>query len=477
MVVICLDTFRADIVAQGGRLSAVATPNLDAFRERAVVFERAFGEGQPTLQTRRSLFTGRRSFPWRYNFDRRGLWHHHPGWHKIPPEQDTLAEILLRQGYCTGLVSDTYHMFKPTVNFSRGFVSYDFLRGQENDNWQPLVQDGAEEILRRHVRDPENWRRHGTLLQYLSNQGERRSEEEFQCARVFRRAAEWLRRARKNTPFFLWVDSFDPHEPWDPPRQYADRYFGGTGWQGLDFILPGTMGPSATAEERRRVAALYCGEVTFVDRWVGELLRVLTDTDAWRDTVVVFVSDHGTELEDDGLFGKGPGHLHPYNTQINWMVRHPHVSQGVRVRQFVQTHDLLPTVLSLLTLPPVPCDGTNAWQYVEDPGRPGRDHVVIGWADFSNRVTGARASVRTDEWNYVVTCHTEDQAAELYHLPSDPHEHANVAAAHPDVAERLKSKVEQVIGQSLPARFLEICDAGPAPISEYLGPGQRSSTL
>ncbi|MDE2800224.1 MAG: sulfatase-like hydrolase/transferase, partial [Gemmatimonadota bacterium] len=105
VICICLDTFRADIVGPNQKMSFVETPNMDAFAAESVVFERAFGECQPTLQTRRGLFTGRRTFPWRYNFDRRGHWHHAPGWHKIPPEQDTLAEILVANGYMTGLVA------------------------------------------------------------------------------------------------------------------------------------------------------------------------------------------------------------------------------------------------------------------------------------------------------------------------------------------------------------------------------------
>ena len=72
LICICLDTFRADIIGHSGRLSFVETPNLDALAEDSVCFDRAFGEGQPTLQIRRAMFTGRRSFPWRYNFDRRG---------------------------------------------------------------------------------------------------------------------------------------------------------------------------------------------------------------------------------------------------------------------------------------------------------------------------------------------------------------------------------------------------------------------
>ncbi|MFH1928292.1 MAG: hypothetical protein ABIK79_09015, partial [Chloroflexota bacterium] len=84
LIVICLDTFRADMIGPGKKMSYVETRNLDAFARESVCFGQAYGEGQPTLQMRRAFFTGRRSFPWRYNFDRRGHWHHAPGWHKIP---------------------------------------------------------------------------------------------------------------------------------------------------------------------------------------------------------------------------------------------------------------------------------------------------------------------------------------------------------------------------------------------------------
>ena len=110
VVCICLDTFRADIVGEGKKYSHVRTPNLDAFAADSIRFTRAFGECQPTLQIRRGLFTGRRSFPFRFNFDRRGHWHHAPGWHKIPPDQDTIAEVLLARGYLTALIADTVNL-------------------------------------------------------------------------------------------------------------------------------------------------------------------------------------------------------------------------------------------------------------------------------------------------------------------------------------------------------------------------------
>ena len=173
IICICLDTFRADIIGQGKKYSHAPTPNLDAFAAESIRFAQAFGEGQPTLQIRRGLFTGMRSFPWRYNFDRRGHWHHASGWHKIPPEQDTIAEVLLERGYLTALIADTYHMFKPTMNFSRGFAHLDFIRGQESDNWRSGDPRLVQDQLRQHVREPINWQRHAGLVNYLLNQRHR----------------------------------------------------------------------------------------------------------------------------------------------------------------------------------------------------------------------------------------------------------------------------------------------------------------
>ena len=167
IITIVLDTFRSDIIGPGKKLSFVKTPHLDALAEESVVFEQAYGEGQPTLQVRRAFFTGRRSFPFVYNFDRRGHWHHAPGWHKIPPHQATLSEILTSRGYCTGLISDVYHMFKPTMNFWRGFTNYEFIRGQESDNWRGGTPEMVADLLKKHMRDPSDVSGGASLYQYL----------------------------------------------------------------------------------------------------------------------------------------------------------------------------------------------------------------------------------------------------------------------------------------------------------------------
>ena len=469
LICICLDTFRADIIGDNKKLSFVETPNLDAFARESVCFDRAFGEGQPTLQIRRAMFTGRRSFPWRYNFDRRGHWHHAAGWHKIPPEQDTLAEMLLSRGYLTGLVANTYHMFKPTMNYTRGFAFYDFIRGQESDNWRAGSYAQVEELIKRHVREPINWRAHGTLVQYLLNVRDRQNEEDYLCSRVFRSAARYLEDMAGSQPFFLWIDSFDPHEPWDPPREYADKYY--PGYSGKDFIMPGAAyegGKQPSDEEIERIKALYFGEVTFVDKWIGYLFDKIGELGLWDDTIVMVTSDHGTQIMDQGRFGKGAADLHPYNTQIMWYVKHPDGPRGKHIGAFVQSHDVVPSLLHLLGIEYTFCDGENAWDLVTGRKKAIRDHVVTGWASWSNGTAVGRASVRDDEWNFVTNVGQEDKAPELYDLKSDTDEEQNVYDKHPEVVEKQTKRLEAVLGHPLPAIQNEVCDrAAPAPGIAY----------
>lgn len=456
VLVICLDTLRADLVLHQTP-DRVETPALDALARESLVCTQAYGEGEPTIPARRALFTGRRSFPWRYQFDTKGCWPNPPGWHKIPPEQTTLAEHLLSHGYKTALISDTYHLFKPTMNFTRGFVTYEFVRGQESDNWRG-GRLRPEEIAP-FVKGPVDPAQHAVLIQYLLNNRHRRSEEDWTSARVFREAMAWLTENADDRPFFLWIDCFDPHEPWDPPRQYARRYL--PDYQGKDLIFPNLF-PYDEAEAAW-IKALYFGEVTFVDRWVGRLLEHLADLRLLEETVLVLLSDHGTELLDHGRFCKSAPHLYAHNTQVVWFLRYPPRGAGT-VEAFVQHHDLVPTLLDLLDLPALPSDGQSLVP-VLDGRAAGREYVIVGW--------GSYASVRDRTWNYIVNYEQPDQDERLYHLPSDPAEQVNVAARFPEVVRQQRQRLAALLGQPLPATLPDRGAPGIAPIRLYLGSRPR----
>lgn len=460
LVVICADTLRYDVVRHTYPV-AVATPALDALAQESAVFTADFGEGEPTIPVRRAFFTGMRSFPWRFSYDTAGLWPTGRGWHKIPPEQPTLAEVLLQHGFKTALFSDTYHTFKPTMNFTRGFVNYDFIRGQESDNWKGGSLASIADVARRHVRGELNPAEHAVLLAYLFNNRWRARDDDWTSARVFRAAMDWLDDNHEDAPFFLWVESFDPHEPWDPPRAYANRYAPDPGEGGKEYIFP-QHALHATADEQERVKALYYGEVTFVDHWIGRLYQKLDRLKRLGDTVVMLVSDHGTELLDHGRFGKSAPHLFAHNTQLLWFVRHPEgVGRGREISAFVQNHDLFPTALEILGLPPRRVDGHSAWPLLQGSATGTRDHIITGW--------GSYASVRDRSWNYTVNFEKPDADTRLYDLTHDPAEQRDVAGARPDVVAQKRAVLEEFLGQPLPARLPDEIFPSNAPTRAYYG--------
>ena len=153
----------------------------------------------------------------------------------------------------------------------------------------------------------------------MLNVQERQTEEDYFTPQVFQIAADWISQNTDNSPFFLWVDSFAPHEYWDPPPAFADRYFVGPAVK--DFIVPSMCDENETSIQRTK--ALYYGYVTFVDKWIGHLLNWLEDLKLTDETVLIFLTDHGTELMDNGAFGKGKHGPRNYNAKIHLWFRHP----------------------------------------------------------------------------------------------------------------------------------------------------------
>ena len=99
----------------------------------------------------------------------------------------------------------------------------------------------------------------------------RNSEEDYFCAQTMREPEKWLEKNYRKK-FFLYVDAFDPHEPWDPPHYYVDFY--DQGYQGEEVIYP-VYGPSdyLTEREMRHIRAHYAAEVTLVDREISRCRR------------------------------------------------------------------------------------------------------------------------------------------------------------------------------------------------------------
>jgi arylsulfatase A-like enzyme len=423
VILIILDSLRKDHVGAYGN-SWIKTPTLDALAKESLRFTRAYPESLPTICARRAIHTGFRTFPFK---DRPSEQEDAPvyGWLPIPWDQTTLAETLAGEGYETVLVTDTYHQFKPHMNFHRGFKVNYWIRGQEKDPYKPPSSVSEDEMRRRYYVHGEGLK----ARQYLANIKGRETEEDWFAPRVFINAMELLEGASRREPFFMVVDCYDPHEPWDPPERYTrlydpDGYEGGepfTSIYGKDDYL--------TEEQLKRMRALYSGEVTMADRWLGTFLDKMDELGLFENTLLLLLSDHGHALGEHGYTGKPHYALWPELTDIVFLLRHP---EGKRAGQtsdyYASSHDVTPTILGALGMePPGPVEGQDLSVILEGREPEKRPHFTLGYSEY----------VWTRDESYAMFGRNDGSEARLYDLRSDPAMDRDVAGERPDLVRQM----------------------------------------
>ena len=419
---IMLDSFRQDHVSfyNGGQavfegVPACQTPNLDAFARECVVFDNAYPEALPTIPVRTQLFTGQRTLPYR-------------PWQPLTKEDISVAEILRAEGHVCGLISDCYHYRAPGMNFHRAFHAYRWVRGQEYD---PATSHPPHRNLDDYVNEhyDATWR--GRVAQFLANTDDFTRAEDWFPARVVDEAVDWLAKNRGHQRVFAWIDSFDPHEPWDPMPEF-DTYTD-PDYRGKRLIMP-MGGPAerwATPEEIRHIQGLYAGEAAFVDHCLGRLFQALEDLGYYDDSVIVLTADHGHPLADHGKFLKGGDRMYNELLKVPFMIRLPGGEGARRTEAIVQFHDVLPTVLDLLGLAndASAMQGRSFLPVLRGESDVLRDVIVTGYHEAPDRC------VRDRTWSYVQR--PEGEPDELYNLIDDPRERTNLIDEHPDEARRL----------------------------------------
>ena len=437
LLIVVSDTFRWDYIGAYGN-EWIETPCLDRLAAESVVFDDAYAEGLPTIPARRVIFTGRNIVPFAYRPQPSdGVQLH--GWHPLYDEDVTLSEHLRQHDFMSALFNDVYHMMKPGKNFHRGFDYWYWTRGQEGDPYAMLDAKRVSKQLRRAARGrklhPRAW-----VIQHLVNRSSWRSEKDTIVAQTMCKAADWLRDYTLKNPFYLHVECFDPHEPWDPPVKYARKYDAKfTADDACDGLIPPGHVSRMTERQVRNTQTAYAAECSLVDRWFGHLLETLEETGHAKDTLVVFTSDHGCMMGEQGEIHKGQDRLRNQCTRLPLFIRHPRgKGGGQRVSGFVQHQDIMPTCLGLMGLPvPRRVLGRSVWPMVEGKAR-GRSYAVSAF--------GSYACIRTRKWNYVCPWTPLRKGAkpriELYDLEADPEELTNVVADHPDVARGLADRLE-----------------------------------
>ena len=308
VVVLVIDTLRADKLRPFNPSTRVETPIIDRLANEGTVFELAQAPENWTKPSVASILTGL-----------------HPQTHQqktgdsaLPQSAVLLSEHLKDQGFDTGSF------------IANGYVSDKFGFDQGWDHYTNYIREGKT----------------------------------TEAKNVFKEAADWIA-AREGRPFFAYIQTIDPHVPYDPPGEYVEMYdpseYAGP-------VRPRMTGklleqakrkpPAVTfnATDKRRIEALHDGEITQHDRFLGQFVDRLTELEIWDDTLLVITSDHGEEFDDHGSWGHGHS-VYQELLHVPLIVRLPNrVPAGKRVPDAVSTMDIPATVTELLEVAALPQD-------------------------------------------------------------------------------------------------------------------------
>ena len=410
LVLITLDTTRADRLGPYGRADA-RTPALDALARESVVYERAYATSSWTLPSHASLFTG--LLPMQHGAQAvAGAPAELLGYGVRPLGEGftTLAEVLAADGYRTAAVVGGPALSRE-LGLAQGFEVY---RDDLDGPFDKLIGKRGAEVADRAI----------ALLRELGS-----------------------------GPFFLFVNFYDPHAPYDPPppasrgvpEAETKRVVGAV----IEHFAAGEEGgldPSHDGDLARLLEG-YDAEIAYMDAQLGRLLAALRATPRWQDTLVAVTADHGESFGEHAYLSHG-AHLYEDNVRVPLIVRFPgDAGAGTRVPGPVSNRALFGALLEAAGLP-LPAAAPRL-----DPA----DAPIV------TEVQRSDANVRLFGSHFDRDLHSiyappykliEDTRGrvELFDVETDPGELRNLAGAEPERVEALRRRLARIRSEH-PPRF------------------------
>ncbi len=365
VVVVTVDTLRPDHLHCYG-YSNIETPAMDGIAQRGVLFENAVAQTPLTPPSHASIFTGQ-----------------NPNVHKVrntggfvlQSSAHPIARILHEQGWDTAAFIGSA-VLKKLFGFDNGFDVYD------------------DEMPRPGKRN------------------EFREDPERKASVVVDRAIGWLDKRSSDKPFFLWVHIYDPHIPYNPPAEFAQKY----------------------------KTRPYDGEIAYSDQQLARLFDAVESKSARDRTVIAVLSDHGESLGEHGELTHGV-FIYDSTLRVAFMMAAPGIPAGLRVKQQARTIDFLPTLLEVM--------GGRAPSYVQGvslvPAFSGKSAATdIAYAETlypkMNMNWSELRAIRTNRWKYI-----RAPRSELYDLTADPGEMKNVIQEHGPEVSKFEAQMKNII--------------------------------
>jgi arylsulfatase A-like enzyme len=391
-IILLIDTLRADKLTAYGK-TRVKSAAFDKFATEAAVFESCQANSNWTKPSCASVLTGM-----------------HPDSHKARGHSSRLAssvkmasEMFLDAGFATGaFIANGY--LATEFGFNRGWSKYvNYIRETKNSDAENVYKD---------------------VLEFVKEQASK--------------------------PFFTYIQTIDPHVPYDPPEEDlkiydAQAYEGPVQPRSTGNLLEEFKRKKVELDQRdrRRLEALYDGEVTYHDRHFGRFLDELAKLGALDDTVIVVCADHGEEFfEHDSV---GHGHtLQQELLHVPLAIRAPGVvPRGRRLTTETGLHDILPTVLEATGL--TPPKGVEGKSLIPLANGEAPDPIDASFSSFWSEADDRNLqwSVRMGDWKLRMKGPVNSY---LNNLAQDPAEKSDVDEQYPVALRALRTALGQFIG-------------------------------
>ena len=368
VVLISLDTCRADTLSCYGYAQST-TPHIDALAGQGYLFSHAMTPIPLTLPAHASMLTG--TIP------------PHHGKHEnkdvyFDPSHVTLATQLKAKGFRAGAFVGA-QVLNGRFGLDRGFDTYD-------DRFARQGQVGPSE---------------------------RRAEA------VNRAAFAWLDK-HKDSPVFLFLHYYDPHDAYDPPEPFA-----------------------TTFKENP-----YAGEIAYTDHCIGQVVAKLKDLDMYDSSLIIVTGDHGEML---GEHGEATHMYFVYQSAIKvpLIFKRPGFMEAHRIDDLASIIDIVPTVCDLMAIePPAGIQGKNLAPYLGNKPPQSEDRYLYCESLYPTKYeANSLLGLVGKQWKYIQTTRPE-----LYDLQKDPEEQTNLADTYPQQARSLKEHLSHVLERTVRQR-------------------------
>ncbi len=359
------------------------TPNFLRLARRSVQFDSCYVGSMPCMPARRELHTGRPNFL-------------HRSWGPMEPYDDSMPEILKKNGVYTHLVSDHQHYWEDGgATYHTRYSSWEISRGQEGDPWKAdLGYKFNKNTVFVHKKDMLSYPPYQAMLsQDELNRRTMNTEEKTSQAVTFSNGLEFIETNHDQDNWFLQIETFDPHEPfYSLPQDKAlyPHHFAGD--VDMDADWPPYMPVAEDAETVAHVRYNYAALVSKCDRYLGKVLDIMDRYNMWKDTMLIVNTDHGFLLGEHGWWGKTAMPIYDEIAHTPLFIYDPRRSDkvGIRRNAIVQTMDLAPTLLEFFGQE-IPKDmlGHPLGQVIDD-DTPMRRYAVFGYHGSQVDVTDGR---------------------------------------------------------------------------------------